>query len=141
MMDKIVYEAVLENVKNRERIRAEGYDKSCSKVQWMQQFCTIHINIGRDAGKTRHIIENAKTGDLIVCREGTKKFIEHSTKERLDFYVPHITKAIQGKILGEVKIIYVDEPKQALKPFVDDYEFYATFMVNFNEPIFIMLGE
>ncbi len=141
MMDKIVYEAVLENVKNRERFRLNNEDKNISKVQWMKQFCTIHLNIGRDTGKTRHIIENAKTGDLIVCGEGTKKFIQHSTKEKLDFYVPHITKAIQGKILGEVKIIFVDEPKQTLKPFIDDYEFYATFMVNFNEPIFIMLGE
>jgi len=110
MLDKIVYEAVLENVKNRERIRTEGYDKSISKVQWMQQFCTIHINIGRDTGKTRHIVENAKSGDLIVCREGTKKLIQAQSTEKLDFYVPHVTKAIQGKILGEVKIIFVDEP-------------------------------
>lgn len=141
MMDKIVYEAVLENVKNRERLRLNNEDKHISKVQWMKQFCTIHLNIGRDTGKTRHIIENAKSGDLIVCREGTKKLIQSQSNERLDFYVPHVTKAIQGRILGEVKIIFVDEPKQTLKPFVDDYEFYATFMVNFNEPIFIMLGE
>ncbi len=66
MMDKIVYEAVLENVKNRERFRLNNEDKNISKVQWMKQFCTIHLNIGRDTGKTRHIIENAKTGDLIV---------------------------------------------------------------------------
>ncbi len=141
MMDKLVYYALLENIENRKRLRAKGYDKGISKVQWMIQFCTIHLNIGRDTGKTRHIIENAKTGDLVVCREGTKKLIQHSTKEKLDFYVPHVTKSIQGKILGEVKIVFVDEPKQTLKPFVDDYEFYATFMVNFNEPIFIMLGE
>lgn len=141
MMDKLVYYALLENIKNRKRLRSEGYDEGISKVQWMQQFCTIHLNIGRDTGKTRHIIENAKSGDLIVCREGTKKLIQVQSNEKLDFYVPHVTKAIQGKILGEVKIIFVDEPKQTLKPFVDDYEFYAIFMVNFNEPIFIMLGE
>ena len=71
MMDKLVYYALLENIENRKRLRAEGYDKGTSKVQWMKQFCTIHLNIGRDTGKTRHIIENAKSGDLIVCREVT----------------------------------------------------------------------
>ena len=140
-MDKLVYEAVLENIRNRKDMRLNGEDKAISKNQWMKDFCTIHLNIGRNTGKTRHIVENAKTGDLIVCRQGTRKLIQSQTTEKLDFYVPHITKSIQGKILGEVKIVYVDEPKQTLKPFVDDYEFYATFMVNFNEPIFIMLGE
>lgn len=141
MLDKIIYEASLANIENRKRVRSYGGDKLISKCQWMKDFCTIHINIGRETGKTRHIIQNSKSGDLIVCREGTKKFIQHSTKEILDFYVPHVTKEIHGNILRDVQIVFVDEPEQTLNPFKDIFEFYSKFTINFNEPIFIMLGE
>ena len=143
MMDKLVYYALLENIANRKRIRAKGYDKAISKVQWMQQFCTIHLNIGRNTGKTRHVVENAKTGDLIVCRQGTRKLIESQVNISLDFYVPHVVKDVYGKMFEECKIVFVDEPEpyQTLKPFRDIFEFYNHFDRNTKEPIFIMLGE
>ena len=141
MMDKLVYYALLENIENRKRMRAEVYDKGIPKVQWMKQFCTIHLNIGRDTGKTRHIIENAKSGDLIVCREGTKKLIQSQTNEKLDFYIPHISKDTYPRIFEECKIVFVDEPYQTLKPFRDIFEFYNHFEKNTKEPVFIMLGE
>lgn len=140
-MDKIIYEAVLENKKNRENFKMGGLSNAYSKTDWMREFCTIHLNIGRNTGKTRHITENAKEGDLVVCREGTRLLIVDKAKERLSFYVPHISKHVYGKIFAECQIIFVDEPKQTLKPFVDIFEFYSKFMVNFNEPVFIMLGE
>lgn len=141
MMDKIVYEAVLENIRNRERLRKNGEDKAISKILWMKDFCTIHINIGRASGKTRYIVENAKTGDLIVCRQGTRKLIESQVNVSLDFYVPHISKDIYPRMFEECEIVFVDEPYQTLKPFRDIFEFYNHFEKNTKEPVFIMLGE
>ncbi len=141
MMDKLVYEAVLENIRNRKDMRLNGEDKAISKNQWMKDFCTIHLNIGRNTGKTRHIVENAKTGDLIVCRQGTRKLIESQVNIGLDFYVPHVVKDVYGKMFEECKIVFVDEPYQTLKPFRDIFEFYNHFDRNTKEPIFIMLGE
>ena len=141
MMDKLVYVAVLENIENRNRLRKAGCDKDTPKIVWMKDFSTIHLNIGRDTGKTRHIIDNAKTGDLIVCRDGTRKFIQSQTSEKLNFYVPHISRDVYGRMFEECELVFVDEPLETLRPFRDIYEFYNHFLNNMNEPVFIMLGE
>lgn len=146
-IDKLVYFSLKANLENREKAKKQNYNKQISKAQWFEQFCTIHINIGRNSGKTTHIVEMAQPEDLIVCRNGTKMFIEENSKHgnNLHFLVPHISRIPVGRkyysIFADCQIVFVDEPKMTLLPYKDLSEFYHSFMVNFNEPIFIMLGE
>lgn len=147
LIDEVVYVAVKTLLENRKEAKRLEYNKAISKAQWFEQFCTVHVNIGRNSGKTRHIAEMAKPEDLIVCRNGTRMFIEGSSKykDNLTFLVPHVSKIPIGRryysILKDCQIVFVDEPKITLLPYKDLSEFYHSFMVNFNEPMFIMLGE
>ena len=133
MLDAILTLAIKEN----KRIRDLNYSAfhSLPHSQYLKQFCTIHIDIGRGVGKTTYITENATTNDLVIV---------HSRNAGCDIfkkrtYLGGILWGIDGMnevTLCNVNFVYVDEPSLLMIDLDDVYHLFAV-----HNPTFILLGK
>ena len=65
-LEHLVLAAVAANKENRRRF-GDRFKSSLPPTQYAIEFCTVTINIGRAAGKTTYIKDNAKPWDLVIC--------------------------------------------------------------------------
>ena len=135
MLSSIICLAVEANKKNRELYKhtKEVYHKS----DWLQNFCTIHIDIGRGSGKTEYIKNNLTEKDVVLCNSvNAKREILGDNKNMKIFYE-------ESDLIGislNVENIYIDEPDLVFEYFNKE-KVYDIFSMCEGEPTFILLGE
>ena len=94
----IVDDSIAFNLSRRCRFDPRLYDIA----SYAKEFCTVRVNLGRQVGKTRWILENSSAGDLIVlanqraCNDLVQRFVNrtlwHHPNREVSF--------INGTILG-----------------------------------------
>jgi hypothetical protein len=138
MLNKIVDLAIKENMRIRKL--NPGLKAAISDRIYLQDNCTIHINIGRATGKTQYIIDNAKENDVvIVCSKMHKNLFFEKYKTKNVFYS---TNDLIGKRFDNADFIYIDEPALFFKKQnCDLWDIYDLFHYTKPSVTFVLLGE
>lgn len=80
-----------------------------------REFCTVHLDVGRQVGKTTYIKERAVEGDVIISASMERKLNAYRGA-RADVFAPyhldnpHFLMSRRGR--HRPSFIYVDEPDQ-----------------------------
>lgn len=133
-------------INNNKEIRREKNKEFYSAAHYAREYCTIHLNIGRQSGKTTYIIENATKNDLIVvCNRAMHDYIldqswhKQGRAPTLNIFV---ASAHIDNLLGrEFQTIYVDEPTHCFEKIKRMKLYEATASKVVENQTFILLGE
>jgi hypothetical protein len=138
MLSDVIKLAIEENKRNRSLFpeTKKVYDKS----QWLCNFCTIHINVGRGSGKTDYIQYNLKDNDIAIFPSRRMSIVSPLDKSKIYSNLDELKDAFYGDELDNVEYVYIDEPKMSFNVFGED-EIYNIFSGCEGEPTFILLGE
>lgn len=137
-----------ERLRNSDKILKEHM----SPLHYAHEFCTIHLNIGRQSGKTKYIIDNATETDLVIVQNhyhaidlkqnGCKAKVVGSTNFNYE-----LSERNRGlKNLTAINRVFIDEPKLCFENVTKEniFEtvlFYNSFRATIKLiPIFILLG-
>ena len=61
------YEALLTHlIELNKSNQNKGHAVLFSKFNYLKEYCTVRLDIGRGVGKTNYIINNARQGDLVI---------------------------------------------------------------------------
>jgi transcriptional regulator of met regulon len=108
-----------------------------SPSHWAAEFCTIHVDAGRQTGKTDYITRAAWSSDLIIV-----------PNSRLRDLIQHVTMAevTTGSQIHDYRgnrfpyeTIFVDEPKFSLVDATARRLMYENFAIDGNQT-FVLLG-
>ncbi|MFZ2992500.1 MAG: hypothetical protein WA061_02180 [Microgenomates group bacterium] len=136
-LEDIVISAININKDNR-KYMPESTFHSLSTVGYVLDFCTIHIDIGRQTGKTYFIQNYARSWDLIIVpNESLKRIYLMSTPSDLLVLTPE--EVMGYKFETPPETIYFDEPKLCFKRVPKEDLFYK-FIKNKNQTV-VMLGQ
>ena len=107
----------------------------------LRDFYTIHIDIGRQTGKTNYIINNASYGDIVFVPNKTFFNIIRNKNESVNIFLDYRMDTI-NKIynIKYIYTVYVDEPEIFFRN-KNILEFYSIFEFFESYPRFILLGK
>lgn len=117
------------------------YRKMLSPEQYAKEFGTIHIHVGRRAGKTQYIRDYITAKDCAVVPSRQMGRVLSDALERLaDVFYASQLNGLKSEYAGRrYNIIYIDEPKLCA-----DYghiaDIYANLIRDYDQRV-IMLGE
>lgn len=64
--DAIITQLLTHNEIIREKVRANGTAMACGRAQWLRDYCTIRVGVGRLSGKTTWIYRHVESTDVVV---------------------------------------------------------------------------
>lgn len=151
---KLVDDAVALNLENQ--LRFENNKKFISGGQWLSDFGTVNLNVGRQVGKTNYIATRMTTSDLVIVpyERDVKNYYHKAAdlQDKLFFNSENVYSArimfdrfnMSGYWRGRRDLhenwnkVYVDEPNMVFAQRDSFYEFYDWFGKRCNQVI--MLG-
>jgi hypothetical protein len=103
---------------NKENRKMAPWGKEYNSAsQWLEDFCTIHIDTGRGVGKTQYIVNNLTDKDIVfVFSKNMKKMMEErlGCKKKNIFIVDDFINH-RVSITDIPENIYIDEPFLCLR--------------------------
>lgn len=120
-------------------MREPAFRQQLSWYAWAEEYCTVHIDVGRQMGKTSYIIKHADTRDLVITATfNMKQYIQSATLNPTVLCVSEIMRrAVQSLPLFE--IIYIDEPAYVFG-LVKQRDLYQK-LVKEQDQTFVLLGK
>ena len=133
-VEKTLLEVIALNKENRDRLNEwEHY----SPTNYLKEFCTVHLDIGRQVGKTTFITKHANENDAVVTflnwrnDKGIKVFSSSEDIARL-----------RSKKEHSYKNIFIDEPDFVFRRVAEYSEILEAFASkDYKNQTFILLGE
>jgi len=124
---------------NRRRSLDPRIEEALGPSNYLRDFCTIRVNIGRCTGKTHFIQSNATDDDFIIVPNlNIKQFYVESGF--LKTRVSTISSPIPGKPPEKVNVFYVDEPSYCFKTKESLDKFYDL-AAQYQAHTIVMVGE
>jgi len=143
---ELIDNAVAFNIANQ--LKHEDIKQHLRNIQWLTEYCTVEINLGRRTGKSYYINKRATRADLVICMNNEHR--RHVFKDCDNIY----TAADLGEIMEAGFFyrrtgiccprdvywnkVYVDEPQLIFKT-KDSREYFFNLMESRCNQI-IMLG-
>lgn len=97
-------------------------EKSLGASNYLREFCTVHLNIGRCTGKTSFITSRATPEDAIITHNmATADYLRKQDNVWAKIFTAQsftrYNDNLRGRILYEYSLeaVYVDEPKYTFK--------------------------
>lgn len=87
-MIELIKHAIASNLNNRQKL-PEYAEKYVNQSQFVREFKTIHLSVGRRTGKSIAMVTLAREGDLIIVHN-------EETKRRLKYEYPHCLATINS---------------------------------------------
>ena len=97
-----------ENRKLQEKL---GIKDHLDIIQWMSDFCTIRLNVGRSVGISSYIIDNAMAFDLVIVpTEEIRRFYIFMGHDEIHIHtLRSLHSSKKGRSFGNCSYVYVDD--------------------------------
>lgn len=123
------------------QLKFEDHKRYMANAHWLEEFCTVDINVGRQSGKSLYINKRATPVDLVVCmNEDYKRGVFKECRNVLtvsEIAADSFNRGVRFSDIKHYNKIYVDEPFAVFSRF-KRYDFYYKFAGLANQ--IIMLG-
>jgi hypothetical protein len=109
--DMLTRFAIKVNQSNRER--AERNHDLCSPLIWLQEYCTVKVDVGRGVGKTDFIVGNLTDKDVVlVFNRNMKNIIQNRLNDGKEMRNVIDVKTFSPYNMGlkSPEYIFIDEP-------------------------------
>lgn len=106
---------ILININNKRKKDFEDMKKTISLLEWLENFSTVKIDIGRCVGKTTYISRRAdlKSDIIVVPMRYSKRFFPENIRP-ICLSIDELPRKIE-QIRSKVSKVYVDEPSLIYK--------------------------
>lgn len=138
--EEIVTSAIQLNIKNRE-IEGTIKKESLSLMNYINDYCSIKINIGRATGKTEYICKHAKANDLVIThgKQGKRYMMEKGCEANIIFLNEHVSEYVG---IPCPDYIYVDEPHLSIDGWEKEFKILLDMVIsNDKNQTIVYLGE
>jgi hypothetical protein len=137
--DTLTRFAIKVNQGNRER--AERNRSLCSPLMWLQEYCTVRVDVGRGVGKTDSIARYLTDKDVVlVFNRNMKNIIQNrlNNGKEMRNVIDVKTFSPYNMGLSSPEYIFVDEPslvfnsvryEDIMRFFVDDKKYQTVVML------------
>jgi hypothetical protein len=113
-------------------------EQALSPAQYLREFCTVHVNIGRCTGKTHYIQSRYDQGDFVVVANlHTKRYYQEEGYDNIGVWGMPTRGFLPNK---KMNAVYVDEPNLCFINEVELSRFYDV-AASYNAHTIVMLGE
>lgn len=122
------------------RLAFKEYQSFYPPLQFIMEFGTISLDIGRHVGKTKFIRENAKCNDLVLVHNMEEVRYWNRYRNMTRTICPRTDGIEYIKSYGQrFDTIWIDEPKLVFKGF-SKYDILKYLIVDYGQTV-IMLGK
>lgn len=120
------------------RAKFKEYQSFYPPAEFIMEFGTVSLDIGRAAGKSKFIRENAKHNDLVLVHNLEEVRYWNHYHPMVQSLCPKIHTVRSGNYQWRFDTIWVDEPKLIFKEF-SRYDIMKHIIVDYSQTV-VMLG-